>query len=102
TGSDFANSVSAAMRANFQSGEMNLRYWGDTPPGPMDVSFLVGLRYMRLQEQFQYDMNSAEPVATGGTTFDLLSHTLNNLWGAQVGLSFDVLVTTRWWLNVDL
>jgi hypothetical protein len=101
-GLDFANSVSAAMRANFQSGEMNLRYWGDMPPGPLDVSFLVGLRYMRLQEQFQFDMNSAEPLATGGTTFDLLSHTLNNLWGAQIGLSFDVLVTTRWWLNVDL
>jgi hypothetical protein len=97
-GLDGANFAAAAMRSNFQSGELNLLYWGDMPPGPMDVSFLVGLRYMRIQDQFLFA--SMADLPAGGTTVNLDTNTLNNLWGAQIGIAFDVLVTTRWWLNV--
>src|SRR5205823_2718021 len=50
-----ANTVAASVRSNFQSGELNLRYWTDMPPGPMDVSLLVGMRYIRIADQFQFD-----------------------------------------------
>ena len=36
------------------SGEVNLRYWADMPPGPFDVSYLVGARYMRINEQYNF------------------------------------------------
>jgi hypothetical protein len=100
-GLDGANFVSASVRSNFQSGEINLRYWGDMPPGPLDVSLLVGVRYMRIDDQFNFDSQSDLPAGTGTTTA-LQTNTVNDMWGAQIGIQFDCLVTTRWWLDVDL
>lgn len=96
-----ASFVSASVRSNFQSGEINLRYWGDMPPGPLDVSLLVGVRYIRIDDQFNFAMQSDLPAGTG-TTADLQTNTVNDMWGAQIGIQFDCLVTTRWWLDVDL
>jgi hypothetical protein len=100
-GLDGANSVSAGVRSNFQSAELNMRYWVDMPPGPMDVSLLVGLRYIRIEDQFNFDSQADLPAPTG-TAVDLQTNTLNNMWGAQIGIAFDVLVTTRFWIDFDL
>jgi hypothetical protein len=100
-GLDGANFVAASLRSNFQSGEVNVRYWGEMPPGPLDVSFLVGARYMRIAEQFQFDSQSALP-SPAGTTNDLQSNVTNNMWGVQIGLEFAVLVSTRWWFDFDM
>lgn len=100
-GLDGANFVSASVRSNFQSGEINLLYWGDMPPGPLDVSVLVGVRYMRIDDQFNF-ASQADLPAGPGTTVDLQTNTINDMWGAQIGLQFDCLMTTRWWLDVDL
>jgi hypothetical protein len=100
-GLDGANFVSASVRSNFQSGEINMRYWGDMPPGPFDVSVLVGLRYIHINDQFQFDSQSDLPAGTG-TTVDLQTQTVNDMWGAQIGIEFACLITTRWWLDVDL
>jgi hypothetical protein len=100
-GLDGANFVAASIRSEFQSGEFNVRYWGDMPPGPLDVSFLVGVRYMRIAEEFQFNSQAALP-APGGTTTDLQSDVTNDMWGAQIGIEFAVLVTTRWWFDFDL
>ena len=61
-GLDGANAVSAAVRSNFQSGELNVRYWGDMPPGPLDVSLLVGVRYIRLEDQFSFVSQATLPA----------------------------------------
>jgi hypothetical protein len=100
-GLDGANFVSAAVRNEFQSGEINLRYWGDMPPGPFDVSVLVGARYIRIDDQFNFVSQADQPVGPG-TTVDMQTNTVNDMWGAQIGIQFDCLVTTRWWLDVDL
>src|SRR5439155_1920468 len=99
-GLDGANFVSASLRSAFQSGELNLRYWSDMPPGPLDVSLLVGVRYMRLAEQFAFT-SQADLPAPGGTTNSLQTNTTNNLWGAQLGIEFAVLISPRWWFDFD-
>src|SRR5262245_8687706 len=100
-GLDAANFVSAAVRSEFQSGEINIRYWGDMPPGPLDVSLLVGIRYMRIDDQFNFVSQSDLP-GPGGTTVDLQTNTVNDMWGCQIGIQFDCLVTARWWFDFDL
>jgi hypothetical protein len=100
-GLDGANFASAAIRTNFQSGELNLRYWGDMPPGPLDVSLLVGVRYIRIGEFFEFN-SQADLPGPGGTTNNLQSAVTNDMWGAQLGIEFSVLVTARWWFDVDL
>ena len=100
-GLDGANFASATIHSNFQSGEINLRYWGDMPPGPFDVSLLAGVRYIRIAEQFTFD-SQADLPAPGGTTTDFQSNVTNDLWGAQIGIQFNCLVTARWWFEFDL
>jgi hypothetical protein len=90
-----ASSVSITELSSFESAEINLRYWADMPPGPLDVSFLLGARYMQLDEQFNFVSNGA-PVANIETTAS------NELWGVQVGIEFARLWTTRNWTDVDL
>lgn len=87
-----------ALKSQFQSGELNLRYWGDLPPGPFDASFIVGGRYMRLAEQFNFSSIADQP-APGGTAIDIQSNTTNDLWGVQVGLEGAWLVSQRWWFD---
>jgi hypothetical protein len=51
---------------------------------------------MRIAEHFQFDSQSA------GVVNDLQSDVRNNMWGAQIGIEFAWLVTTRWWFDFDL
>ena len=100
-GLDGANFVSASVRSNFQSGEINVRYWGDMPPGPLDVSLLIGVRYIRIEDQFNFVSQADRPLPAG-TTLDLQSNTLNDMWGAQIGIEFACLVSSRVWFDFDL
>lgn len=93
---DNATSVFISERSSFNTGEVNVRYWIDMPPGPLDVSFLVGARHMNLNELFNFTgVNAA-------TTNNVTSNTTNNLWGVQVGIEFAQLITTRFWMDVDI
>jgi hypothetical protein len=87
--------------SSFQSAEVNLRYWAAMPPGPFDVSYLVGGRYLRIHELFTFE----------GTTFDdqqvatdniLTVNTENDMVGVQIGIQGQCLKTTRWWFDFDL
>jgi hypothetical protein len=100
-GLDGANTASAAVRSNFQSGEINVRYWGDMPPGPLDVSLLIGVRYIRMEDQFNFN-SFADLPAPGGAAIALQTNTLNDMWGAQIGIEFACLVNSRVWVDFDL
>jgi hypothetical protein len=90
-----------SFRSSLESGEINLRYWVDMPPGPLDVSYLIGARYFSLRENFAFLSTSAAP-APAGTTNNLDISTDNDMWGVQIGIEFACLVSTRWWVDVDL
>jgi hypothetical protein len=103
-GLDGNNLVSIAMQSSFQSAEINIRYWADMPPGPFDVSYLVGARYMRIRDQFNFfgqaDLDAAVPL--DDTTNDLQFNTENEMWGVQLGIHFACLKTARFWAEFDL
>ena len=97
-GLDGNDLVAISQSSTFQSAELNLRYWADMPPGPFDVSYLIGLRYLQIGEQFLY---SGE--ANLGAEFnDLRIDTQNDLIGLQIGIDGAFLISTRWWVDVDL
>lgn len=95
-GLDNNTAVSIAMQSSLESGEINLRYWANMPPGPFDVSYLVGVRYLRIREQFNFFGESA------AATNDLQFNTDNEMIGVQIGIAGAFLKTTRFWMDVDL
>ena len=101
-GFDNVSRVSIALDSTFQSAEVNLRYWADMPPGPFDVSYLVGGRYIRIREQFNLATESALPVLDGGTLNDAQVNTENDLVGLQIGIQGACLISARWWFDFDL
>jgi hypothetical protein len=91
-----ATDIFISNRSRMNSAEVNLRYWVDMPPGPFDVSFLVGGRYLRIDDGFRL-------VATDGVlTDDVQAETENSLVGVQIGAAGDVLLHPRFWMNFDL
>jgi hypothetical protein len=88
--------VSESMRTKMNSGELNLLYWLDMPPGPFDVSLLAGLRYLDVRDQF--NLQSINGVQDNNLTVN----TVNRMWFGQIGLSTDWLISSRFWLNGTL
>lgn len=85
-----------AQQARMWSAEANVRYWVDMPPGPFDVSCLVGARYMNIDDRFRLHSTNA-----GGEN-NVLSETENSMWGVQIGIAGDFMIHPRYWINVDL
>ncbi|MCI0358957.1 MAG: BBP7 family outer membrane beta-barrel protein [Planctomycetaceae bacterium] len=98
-GLDANTQVAIAFESSFQSAEFNVRYYAAMPPGPFDVSYLVGFRYLRIHEQFNF---VGEAVFPAVVTNDLQVNTENDLYGVQIGIQALCLKTTRWWLDVDI
>jgi hypothetical protein len=92
-----ANSfVAIQSGTQMNNGELNLLYWIDMPPGGLDVSLLVGGRYLDVQDQFNLGMINA--VAENR----LQVNTDNNMAFLQVGLVSDWLVASRMWVNFTM
>jgi hypothetical protein len=92
---DGITNATLSQRTTFDSVEVNLRYWADMPPGPFDVSYLVGARYLRLAEQFSFLHDGSAPNF-------LEANTTNDMFGVQIGIEGAWLITTRWWIDFDL
>lgn len=100
-GLDFNNFVLAETTASFESAEINLRYRGEMPSGPWDVSFLYGVRYLHIGETLRYHSESAFPAVQGTQNTETVVAD-NDMIGAQLGLSGHYLYTQRSWFDVDL
>jgi hypothetical protein len=85
--------VSESMRTTMNTGELNLLYWLDMPPGPFDVSLLAGLRYLDVRDHFNLQ------TINGVQDNNLTVNTKNEMWFGQIGLSTDWLVSSRFWVN---
>jgi hypothetical protein len=88
--------VQIANQSRMQSYEANVRYWIEMPPGPFDVSLLVGARYMQIVEQFNFRSESAAAINAVEVDTD------NDMWGVQIGIAGDWLIHPRFWINLDL
>jgi hypothetical protein len=92
-----ATDVSIFGETSYQSYEANVRYWVDMPPGPFDVSILVGARYMRIDDAFRIVV-----ADSGVVSDDVQAATENRLWGVQIGIAGDWMLHPRFWINTDL
>ncbi|MDX1947595.1 MAG: BBP7 family outer membrane beta-barrel protein [Pirellulaceae bacterium] len=97
---DGANLVSVGFENSFHSAEVNFVYWVDMPPGPFDVTMLVGARYMQINESLNFFSQSNSPA--GGSSNDITTATENQLWGVQIGIGGQFLITTRWWFDFTI
>jgi hypothetical protein len=101
-GVDFNNFVYAETTANLESLELNLRYRPIMVPyGPFDVSFLLGFRYLHIDETLYYQTESDFP-APGGAVNILDIATDNDLVGVQIGLTGHTLIYPCFWIDTDL
>jgi len=88
--------VSAADRIKMNNGELNLLYWLDMPPGGLDVSLLVGGRYLDIRDQFNlHSINTVQENV-------LQVNTINQMWFMQAGIATDWLIAPRMWINATL
>ena len=100
-GLDFNNFIQAETTASLESAEINLRYRGEVPCGPWDVSFLYGVRYLHIGETLRYHSESAVPAAQGTQNTELVA-TGNDMIGAQLGMAGHYLYSPRSWFDIDL
>src|SRR4029077_7443852 len=102
----FSNAAVAALDNNFfasvedrtkmNNGELNLLYWIDMPPGGLDVSLLVGGRYLDSGDQFNlHSINTVQENV-------LQVNTINQMWFLQAGIATDWLIAPRMWINGTL
>jgi hypothetical protein len=70
-----------------------------------ETSFLLGIRYMNLDEQFHYRTGSALPAGGGGANGsinDIAIDTGNEMVGVQVGWTLQLLMYRRRWFDVEM
>jgi hypothetical protein len=101
SGLDYNGFVSIAAKSTLDNGEFNWRHILDMPPGRLSTSLLVGMRYMSIREQFEYDSESAEPAPLGAEN-SLHIGTANKLFGVQLGALFEFYSEGRWWVNFEM
>jgi hypothetical protein len=100
-GLDFNNFARVDSFASLRSAELNLRYWVEMPPGPVDVSVLVGARYLQFDDRIRF-RSVADAPFPGGAVNQVTTQTENELWGVQLGIEGAILVTTHAWFDLDL
>ena len=97
---DDSSFLSVGNVSSLYGAEVNVRYWLDMPPGPFDFSFLVGGRYLNMDESFSFSTIADSPGLD--VTNDLAVQTSNELYGLQIGVEMAWMVHPRFWLNIDL
>lgn len=102
-GLDFNELARISFSSRLDSAEVNIRrrlcmksdryYRAET-------SCLVGLRYMKVSEEFRY--YSESPVPAGGSTNQVDVSTDNDLIGPQIGALAQFLVHDRAWIDAEI
>jgi hypothetical protein len=99
-GLDFNTLVTIGYTSEIESAELNLRHRVGLMCGPLETSMLYGVRYMRIDETFDYFSQSLLP-GPAGTTNTVNVQTGNELIGFQVGVLAAYRVSDRWWFEFD-
>ena len=103
-GLDFNQFASIEMHSTLNSVEFNLRRRWNLPAQRYHyaaTSFLVGIRYLNIEEQLLYRTESAVPSAVGAIN-EVDIRTENDLVGVQLGWLSQFLVHSRGWLDFEI
>ena len=100
-GLDFNDFVSIASVSTFETAELNWRHYLDMPPGRLTASLLVGVRYMAIRENFEYQSTSVVPAALGSQNF-ARTDVGNDLLGVQIGATLEFYSEGPWWVNFEI
>ena len=98
-GLDFNDLASIRFKSQFNNAELNLRRRLITQAGKWEGSYLIGLRYMDVTEDFGYSTSS---ITLGQTSIDYDTHTSNHMTGVQLGLTTQFLIRPRMWIDFDI
>ncbi|HEY4759433.1 MAG TPA: BBP7 family outer membrane beta-barrel protein [Thermoguttaceae bacterium] len=96
-GFDYNNLMSIREVSQLQNGELNLRYLLPMPHDCLTAKFLLGVRYMSINEQFDYNSQSQ---ATGSASY-ISTLTRNSLVGPQLGGDFYFFAYQQCWINFE-
>jgi len=80
---------------------LNLRRRMAVSSGPVEASFLVGVRYLRIDEDLTYHSEANVPLP-GGAINDAVLTTDNDMTGAQIGLQSQWMLCERSWIDVEV
>lgn len=84
------------LNSSLENGEITLRHRIDTPPAPYEISFLLGARFLQIEESFDFTRRQAMTVTTQRSETD------NELLGLQGGILGQFLITPRYWLDWEV
>jgi hypothetical protein len=100
-GLDFNDFARVSLSSNLDNVELNLRRRIGLPPAPFEASFLVGIRYMQIQERFRYHTEANVPLPLGAVN-NVLTSADNDLVGVQIGFLAQWLVHPRSWIDCEV
>jgi hypothetical protein len=104
-GLDFNELASVSYASRLNNAELNLRRRVIMPQRrhrSAELSYLLGLRYMKVREDFGYDTESPLPDPGGGTQNTVDVRTGNDLFGVQLGALSQFLVVDRGWIDFEI
>lgn len=100
-GVDYNNLVTIRDYSTLQNGEVNVVRLLPGVPGRLTSSFLIGVRCVDIDEQFNYYSESAVPLATGARNA-VDTRTRNFLCGPQIGALAQIFVEDAWWIDFTI
>lgn len=98
---DQNNLASISYASSLDNFEWNFRRALMMPPDGLQVSILLGGRYMEIDERLDYFTASDTPIGLGATN-SVGTATQNDMLGAQIGALFEFYVDPGWWIDVEL
>ena len=102
-GLDYNDLVSIREFSEFQSAELNFRYTVPMPHECLTGKLILGVRYISVNEQFDYLTQSNVPIlAPTGSSVYLNTLTRNDLFGPQIGGEFYFYAYPCCWIDVSI
>jgi hypothetical protein len=104
-GYDWNDFVSIREISQLHNAELNFRYTCPMPYQCLTAKFILGVRYMAIDEQFDYFSESnISTFRTGaaGATVDISTRTTNTLVGPQLGGEFYFYAFPRCWIDLGI
>jgi len=99
---DYNTFASIRERSEFDGASLDLVYHVPMAPSALSVACLVGVRYLQVDEQFDYFSQQAASPAPLGATNSVSTGADNELWGPQLGGIARFYAGGSWWIDVGI
>lgn len=103
-GVDYNDVISIRDHSTLHNAELNLVGFLPTIPGRLTSTVLIGVRYINVEEEFNYYSHSNVTAlgVVGDATNRVATRTWNSIVGPQIGANAQVFIEDRWWVNLSL